>query len=113
MNQYNEIFDILYEIKDKIDDYQYLRLSNLIGSLYEKAKLLDYPESENTIISSSSSSLSDSSDGTLTDSSDETSTDSIGERLSYVSEGLIFDSIESDDDSLINCDIIFNGQNLY
>ena len=105
MNQYNEIFDILYEIKDKIDDYQYLRLSNLIGSLYEKAKSLDYPESENTIISSSSSSLSDSSDGTLTDSSDE--------RLSYVSEGLIFDSIESDDDSLINCDIIFNGQNLY
>lgn len=55
MEEYKEIFDILYEIKDKIDDYQYLRLSNLICSLYNLAK-----ESKISV-EDSSSSLYDSS----------------------------------------------------
>jgi len=55
MEEYKEIFDILYEIKDKIDDYQYLRLSNLICSLYNLAK------ESNISVENSSSSLYDSS----------------------------------------------------
>jgi len=55
MEEYKEIFDILYEIKDKIDDYQYLRLSNLICSLYNLAK------ESNISVEESSSSLYDSS----------------------------------------------------
>jgi len=38
MEEFNEIFDILYDVKEKIPEYQYLKLSNLIKKLYDMAK---------------------------------------------------------------------------
>jgi len=62
MNDYNTIFDILYDIKDKITDQQYFTLSNLIKSLYDKA----FPYSE-PIITDTSLSDSNSMDSSLFD----------------------------------------------
>lgn len=38
MEEYNEIFDILYDIKEKIPDNDYLRLNNLIMKMYDHVK---------------------------------------------------------------------------